>query len=166
MKQLVCFLLVLALWLLLTFPALLTPVWWQDVAAGVFFSLLIAALASEIYPQKLSKVFSPRRWLWALLYIPYFFWQVLKANFDVAYRVLHPDVPIRPGIVKVHTELTSEMAKTFLANSITLTPGTLTVDVDGRDLYVHWIYIRGEDVEAHTRRIVSRFERFLKRIFE
>ena len=49
--------------------------------------------------------------------------------------------------MKVKTTLSSEMAKTFLANSITLTPGTLTVDVDGQDLYIHshdyWIdYVR------------------------
>jgi multicomponent Na+:H+ antiporter subunit E len=164
-KRLVCFLLVLVLWILLTWPADWAA-WWQDLAAGVVFSLLIAALASEIYPQDLKKVFNPKRWLFLLAYIPMFFWEVLKANFDVAYRVLHPDVPIRPGIVKVRTELTTEMGRTFLANSITLTPGTLTVDVDGQDLYVHWIYIRGKDIEAHTRQIVARFERMLKEIFE
>ena len=167
MKQFVCFLLVLLLWVLLTWPAAWGPGWWvQDFVVGVVVALLIAALASEIYPQQLNKVFSPLRWLWVLLYIPYSFWQVIKANMDVAYRVLHPDVPIRPGIVKVHTELTTDMGKTFLANSITLTPGTLTVDVEGQDLYVHWIYIRGEDIEAYTRQIVSRFEGMLKRIFE
>jgi len=165
-RQLLCFLLVLLLWVLLTAPTLGTGAWWQDFSAGVVLSLLIAALASEIYPQNLGKVFSPRRWWWAFWYVPYFLWQVLKANLDVAYRVLHPDVPIRPGIVKVRTVLTSDMAKTFLANSITLTPGTLVVDVDGQDLYVHWIYIRGENIEAHTQRIVSRFEWFLKEIFE
>jgi multicomponent Na+:H+ antiporter subunit E len=84
----------------------------------------------------------------------------------VAYRVLHPDMPIRPGIVKVRTDLESEMAKTFLANSITLTPGTLTVDIDGSDLYIHWINVVGEGVEAHSDLIVRRFEKLLRRVFE
>jgi multicomponent Na+:H+ antiporter subunit E len=84
----------------------------------------------------------------------------------VAYRVLHPDVPIRPGIVKVSTTLETRLARTFLANSITLTPGTLTVDIDGQDLYVHWIYVHTDDPEEQTRQIVRRFEGFLKKVFE
>ncbi len=85
---------------------------------------------------------------------------------DVMLRVIHPDVPIRPGIVKVRTTLTSEMAKTFLANSITLTPGTLTIDIDGDDFYVHWIYIPTDDPNERTREICGRFEGLLRRIFE
>ena len=85
---------------------------------------------------------------------------------DGCQRVLHPDVPIRPGIVKVQTELTSAMGKTFLANSITLTPGTLTVDIIDQTLYVHWINIETDDPEAQTDKLVRRFERMLKEIFE
>jgi len=58
------------------------------------------------------------------------------------------------------------LAKTFLANSITLTPGTLTVEIDGQDLYIHWIYIATDDPEEQTRIIVERFEPMLKEIFE
>lgn len=161
MKQIVCIVLVLALWLLLVWS-----LQWQDVVVGAFFAMLVGIILADIYPDHPHAIFNPRRILWALVYIPYFFYYVIKANFDVAYRVLHPDVPIRPGIVKVRTELTSSMARTFLANSITLTPGTLSVDVDGQDLYVHWINVQGDTEEAHTKEIVQRFERFLKEIFE
>ncbi len=98
--------------------------------------------------------------------MPYFAYYCVRANFDVAYRVLHPNVPIRPGIVRVRTELTSDLAKTFLANSITLTPGTLTIDIDGQDFYVHWINIESDDPEEQTEIIIRRFERMLKEIFE
>jgi len=90
----------------------------------------------------------------------------LRANLDVAVRVIHPDVPIRPGIVKVRTTLKSDMAKTFLANSITLTPGTLTIDIDGDDFYVHWINIHTDDAARQTAEICGRFEPLLRRIFE
>ena len=93
------------------------------------------------------------------------FWIVL-ANFDVLYRVVHPNLPIRPGIVKVKTSLKSDEAKTFLANSITLTPGTLTVDIDGQDFYVHWININTEDPARRSAEICGRFEPLLRRIFE
>jgi multicomponent Na+:H+ antiporter subunit E len=80
--------------------------------------------------------------------------------------VLHPDLPIRPGIVKVRTSLTSDLARSFLAMSITLTPGTLVIDIVGHDLYVHSINITSDDPEAHTREIVRPFEPLLRKIFE
>ena len=161
MKSLLCILFTFGLWLALT--------WSLDVRealVGVMMAILVATLLAHIYPENLHKVFNPRRWFFLLLYIPYFLFLCVKSNLDVAYRVLHPDMPIRPGIVKVRTTLRSEMAKTFLANSITLTPGTMSVDIEGQDLYVHWINVRGEDPEAHTAIIVRPFEGLLRRIFE
>jgi len=165
MKQVLCILFTFGLWLLLVAPAPLAD-HWPDVLLGLVVSLLVATLLSHIYPENPHKALDPRRVFWMLLYIPYFLFYCVRANLDVAYRVLHPDVPIRPGIVHVRTDLTSEMAKTFLANSITLTPGTLTVDIQGQDLYVHWINVEGRGVEAHTAAIVKRFEGLLRRIFE
>ena len=164
MKPLTCVVMVLVTWLLLSWPFHAGGA--QDVFAGVLFAVLIALFLSDIYPQRPLRLLDPRRWFWMALYLPYFFYYCLKANLDVAYRVLHPDVPIRPGIVKVRTTLTSEMAKTFLANSITLTPGTLTIDIDGNDLYIHWIHIYTDDPAARTAEICGRFEPLLRRIFE
>ena len=160
MKQLACILLALVLWLALTWPADSA-----DVVAGLLFALLISLLVSGIYPENLAAALNPRRWFWFALYVPYFLYYCLKANFDVAYRVIHPDRPIRPGFVRVRTALESDVAKTLLANSITLTPGTLTVDLVGQDLYVHWINVRGTSVEEHTRIIARRFERILAEVF-
>jgi len=165
MKQVLCILFTFGLWLLLAVPWPLAD-HWLDVLVGLVVSLLVATLLSHIYPDNPQKALDPRRWFWFLLYVPYFLFYCVRANLDVAYRVLHPDVPIRPGIVHVRTDLTSDLAKTFLANSITLTPGTLTVDIQGQDLYVHWIHVEGRGVEAHTAAIVMRFERLLRRIFE
>ncbi|MFP4057038.1 MAG: Na+/H+ antiporter subunit E [Candidatus Brocadiia bacterium] len=161
MKKVAFFFLLLATWLLLTWS--LDP---QDAFAGVVFSLLLAAALGRIYPKAPERLLHPRRWLWFFLYIPYFIYYCVRANLDVAYRVLHAHVPIRPGIVRVRTELQSDLAKTFLANSITLTPGTLTVDIEGQDLYVHWINITSDDPQEQTESIVKRFERMLKEIFE
>jgi multicomponent Na+:H+ antiporter subunit E len=89
------------------------------------------------------------------------------ANLDVAYRVLHPYRPIEPGIVKVKTTLKSEVARVALANSITLTPGTMSVALtDDGHIYVHWIKVGSKDLEEATRRIVGRFEPILKEVFE
>ena len=169
MKQLLCFLFTLALWVLLVWPFPHLAEWpgaWPDVVAGVFFAMLVSTLLAQIYPTRIQKALNPVRWFWLLVYIPYFFYYCIKANLDVAYRVLHPDMPIRPGIVRVRTDLESEMAKTFLANSITLTPGTLSVDIVGQNLYIHWISVRGTEEAEHTAEIVKPFERILRRIFE
>jgi multicomponent Na+:H+ antiporter subunit E len=89
-----------------------------------------------------------------------------KANFDVAYRVLHPKMPISPGIVKVKTKLKSEIGIAFLANSITLTPGTFTVDLKGQHLYIHCINVKHMDVEEASKDILERFEKLLIKIFD
>ncbi|MFW6159288.1 MAG: Na+/H+ antiporter subunit E [Planctomycetota bacterium] len=161
MKWLMCLLAVFALWVLLFWSV---DAW--VLGSGAFFALLVASFLGEIYPDRMDRVLDPRRVFFFLVYLPYFFYWCLKANLDVALRVIHPDVPIRPGIVKVKTSLRTDMAKTFLANSITLTPGTLTVDIDGDDVYVHWINIDTDDVEQRTSEICGRFEPLLRRIFE
>ncbi len=74
------------------------------------------------------------RWL---LYIPYLFWQVAKANVEVAYIVLHPSMPIDPSVVRFRPAVPLGLPVTSLANSITLTPGTVTIDVRDRQFHVH-----------------------------
>jgi multicomponent Na+:H+ antiporter subunit E len=102
----------------------------------------------------------------APIYLLYFLWQLIKANLDVAMRVLSPSLPINPGIVRVRTGLKSSLGKLVLANSITLTPGTLTLDSEGDSLYIHWINVKGEDVYSATNAVVAGFERILKGIVE
>ncbi|HOD83576.1 MAG: Na(+)/H(+) antiporter subunit E1 [Planctomycetes bacterium ADurb.Bin126] len=161
MKWLMCLLLVFALWMLLFWEFSLSV-----LASGLFFALIVSTLLGDIFPDNLHSLFNPRRWFFLLLYLPYFLFYCVKANLDVALRVLHPDVPIHPGIVKVTTTLKTPLAKTALANSITLTPGTLTVDIDGQDLYVHWINVSGRDLETRSKLICGVFEPMLRRIFE
>ena len=161
MKKYLCTPILFGFWLLLMDSI---DVW--VILTGLAVSLLVTAGFGSLYNLVPSKMFNPVRWLLFLVYVPYFLYYCVKANIDVALRVIHPDVPISPGIVKVRTVLTSPMAKTFLANSITLTPGTLTMDIDGQDLYVHCITV-GQDNEAQrSARICGRFEPLLRRIFE
>ena len=82
--------------------------------------------------------------------------------------MIHPDLPIRPGVVRVRTGLKSAAARVVLANSITLTPGTFTLDLDEQEgvLYVHWLAVEAEGEEKASKIIASRFEPILKRVFE
>ena len=141
---------------------------WQHIVIGIFASAFVAYMTGDFFIKRPHLFAHPGRYLWFLYYVPIFVWECFKANIDVAYRVIHPNLPIHPGIVKVKTGLTSDTALTFLANSITLTPGTLSVDIDRENgfLYVHWIEVRERTTEKATKLIVERFEKILKRIFE
>jgi len=75
-------------------------------------------------------------------------------------------MPIKPGIVAIKTGLKSDIAKLFLANSITLTPGTFTLDILGDKLLIHWINVKGKDIDEATGIIGKKFEKYLKEIFE
>lgn len=162
MARIVYFIIAYAFWLLLTLSLN-----WQHLVIGAAVCGLTAMIFGKISISRPRKLLQPRRYFWMVIYILLLLWQCLKANFDVAYRVLHPAMPIRPGIVKAQTSLKTDVAKTCLANSITMTPGTLTVDMDGDgELYIHWINIKDDSAGLAKQKIVERFERILKRVFE
>ncbi len=161
MRTLSLFILSLILWLLLTFKLTL-----PNVIVGIIISVITSLIFGRYFFHNVYKFLQPQRYFWLLVYFFVFLWACLKANLDVAYRVLHPAMPIRPGIVKVRTLLRSDFARTILANSITMTPGTISVDIIGDYIYIHWIYVHSEDPEVYTRLILGSFEKYIKRILE
>lgn len=96
------------------------------------------------------------------LYYGYFFKELVRSNLRLAAIVVSRELPIEPAIVKVRTRLQSRMGRLMLANSISLTPGTLTVDLEGEWLYVHWVQMESADIDEATTAIVSGFERYLE----
>lgn len=161
MRKIILILFSFAVWLLLTWTLN-----WQNLIAGGLVSITVGLIFGNLTVSAPAKVFQLQRWFWFIVYIPVFLWEMAKANLDVAYRVLHPKMPINPGIVKVKTKIQSEMGRTFLANSITLTPGTFTVDIKDELLYIHWINVKYQDVDEASKEIVGRFENFLLKIFD
>ena len=148
-------------WLLLT-----GKLYWQNLIAGTIVSLITTLIFSKYFQIDVRKLTHPKRYFWMVVYIIYFVWECIKANFDVAYRVLHPSMPVRPGIVKVKLTLKRTLSRTILANSITMTPGTISVDIIDDTLYVHCIYLHDTDPNNYTYKISGKFERILIKIFE
>jgi len=72
-----------------------------------------------------------------LVYLPWLFLEIVKSNLDVAARIVHPRLPIRPRMITVRAGQGSEIGRVIYANSITLTPGTVSVDTDGDTITVH-----------------------------
>jgi multicomponent Na+:H+ antiporter subunit E len=153
---------ILFLTLLLFWVMLVNTLALDTLAVGVLVALGIALL----YPAGLSFFtefrMTPQAFLAGFLYYGYFFRQLVRANLRLAAIVLSPDLPIRPGIVKIRTGLQSRMGRLMLANSITLTPGTLTVEVDGEWLYIHCVTVGAQDIEGATAEIAAGFEQYLE----
>lgn len=70
-------------------------------------------------------------------YLPFLVWEIISSSFKVAYLIIHPKMPIKAGIIKFHTNLPNMTAKVFLANSITLTPGTVALQIEGDEFIIH-----------------------------
>lgn len=160
--KIILFILAFFTWLLLSWSV--EP---ANLLTGALIAVLICFITSDIFLNAPRIFTDPKRYLWFIYYLLLFTWECVKANIDGAYRVAHPDLPIRPGIVKVKTALKSEVGLTFLANSLTLKPGTMTVDIDKENgfLYVHWANVKSQDIDKATGLIVRKFERVLLRIF-
>jgi len=162
-SKIVTFSIALLVWVLLT--ATLEPV---SLIAGMIVAFLVMLSSADFFTDYPNKWFEPKRYFYFFKFLAIFLWECILANFDVAFRVMQPKMPINPGIVKVKTRLKTEMALTALANSITLTPGTFTVDIDQEKgfLYIHWISVKDKDMVKATNIIVKRFEDIIAKVFE
>ena len=141
---------------------------YQEVIIGLAIAFIISLVAGQFLITTEKSRGIVKRFAHFILYIFRFVWEMIKANLEVAYLVIHPKVPIKPGIVKIKTKLNKDSAITVLANSITLTPGTLTIDVnkEKQELYIHWIKVKTEKVDEATKEIGQRFEKTLTEVFE
>lgn len=129
----------------------------------IIAALLVGAIVTALMIPRMSIMagvrLSPSAPLALLTYLVTFTGALIRANLDVARRVLSPSLPIRPAVVEVRTGLQSPLGKLLLANSITLTPGTLSVDLQDDRLLVHWIDCPpGSDMTSATRAIAESFE--------
>ncbi len=107
------------------------------VATGMTNNLLRPSMTRDFEPVPVSGAWLART-LWRFAwYIPYLAWQIVRSNVSVVYFVLHPRMPISPRLVEFETSLRMEPAQVLLAQSITLTPGTVTVDVSNGRYLVH-----------------------------
>ena len=137
-----------------------------ELLTGLVLSLLVASLVGRFLPRGWAKVLEPRRWGLMLIYlVGPFFWAMARANVDVVYRVITGR--IKPGIVRIAPHLPNDVSTTLLANSITLTPGTLSVEVDEKsnDLFIHWINVdEAALAESRCKAICGSFPTWARRI--
>jgi multicomponent Na+:H+ antiporter subunit E len=136
----------------------------DELAAGTLVSLMVTLLFGSRFTIFTGFRFSWLTPVYILTYLGHFFIALVRANLDLAARILAPSLPINPALVEINTALKSPLGKLLLANTITLTPGTLTVDVVDNRLLVHWVYCPpGTDMQQATEKIAAAFEKHLSR---
>ena len=163
MRKIILFLISLLTWSCLDWPLTLL-----QLVIGVLASVVVVYIVGDLCLEHPEAWKQPKRYFYYFFsYLPVVVWEMTKANIDAAGRILHPGVPLRPGIVKVKTTLKNDLALTALANSISYMPGALVVDIDQHNgfLYVHWNDVKATDVQTATKIIVERFETILLKVF-
>jgi multicomponent Na+:H+ antiporter subunit E len=125
------FMVLLAVWL--GWSGHLTPLL---IVLGVLScaGVLVIGLRMRVVDQESAPIEMAVR---VLLFIPWLLWQIFKANVHVGLRILHPRLPIRPRVIKAFTSQSGDMGRVIYANSITLTPGTVSVRVESDHILVH-----------------------------
>jgi multicomponent Na+:H+ antiporter subunit E len=142
----------------------------EELILGIILSCIAGYISHATFIKDNMRMLNPIRWILFLLYlIGPFFIALARANFDVAYRVITGK--INPGIVKISPDLKTDLGLTMLANSITLTPGTLSVDVENKtkSLYVHWINVDSKELNKKTvdcKSVCGKFPDWIRRIAE
>ncbi|MEA1873846.1 MAG: Na+/H+ antiporter subunit E [Bacteroidota bacterium] len=129
---------------------------------SIILSLLLCKRCTVFNGMKIH----PLSLVYTFVYLVVFIFELIRSNLDVAKRVLTPSLPINPGIVEVKTRLKSPMARMILTNSITLTPGTLTIDMVDDSIFIHWIDVKSTDKTEATEKIVKRFENIISKIYD
>jgi len=106
---------------------------WIHLGLGLIFSFAVTWLNSGHSP------FVPKFRLWfsILLYLPWLFYKIAQSSIHLSKLILHPALPIAPELISVESKLNHHAAVVLFGNSITLTPGTITAEVDRNKLIVH-----------------------------
>ena len=114
-----------------------SEIYWFDIITGVVAGTVVAVSLSRVTFSDDPTRTTLARIVRHTIYIPYLLMEIIKANIVVAFVILHPRLPIDPRMARIEPAVWGGLPVTTLANSITLTPGTLTVRVEGRTLAVH-----------------------------
>ena len=153
------FLVVFVFWILFT-QSLKT----DEILAGIVVSLIISFISKNIFNFNLLKIDLPLRIIkFLFIFLPVFVYEIIKANIQLAFIVLNPNLPVNSAIIKNKTKLKGDISKLVLANSITLTPGTLTIDVENSYYYIHTVDISSIKDEKS---ITGKFEKYIKGVFD
>lgn len=157
-QYILAFVILMTFWYLLS--GYLEPFY---IGAGIISSLVVTYVSADLMFRSHRYILdSVRTFIRFLLYLPRLMVEILYANIDVAYRILHPKMPIDPGMIIIETPFKGDILRTTFANALTLTPGTVTIDVRRGTFVVHALVMDVSNRELLEKRGI---EKSLGRIF-
>ncbi len=136
-----------------------------ELVIGLGVAVISAVILAGYLPFD-RRVFNPLRLLRGLVYAPYFLWKMIVANIEIALIVINPVLRIKPSIVKGKTILKSKEGQLLLTSSITLTPGTLSIDLKDDAVYIHRVSTDKTGTEETKAEVIHPFEKFIKGVTE
>ncbi|TVQ13066.1 MAG: hypothetical protein EA361_10115 [Bacteroidetes bacterium] len=160
-RYIVLFFLAWLFWMLLTWSVSI-----DSVIAGAGVALLTTVIFGKYFYTSIYKLRQFRRFWMVIPFLAFFTWQAIKANLDVAWRVIQYKIPIRPAIIKTPLTVKTELARAILSCALTMTPGTIVIDIRDDFLYVHWIYVDAKDPDSYALNRIRKFERYIQIIFD
>ena len=135
------------------------------IIVGLILTLGIAVFTIRISPIWRDVRLTPATAGGLLLYTAIFLREVIRSNLEMLRYVYSRKLALTPGILPIRTHLTTRMARLVLANTITLTPGTMVMEIDGSNLFVHVLDVSTMDTDENTAAIAGSFEPVLERTF-
>jgi multicomponent Na+:H+ antiporter subunit E len=137
---------------------------------------LPVSIAGAVISLVISWIFNARGDVWRVRFTPAGLWhfsaytgifiaELVKANLNMLRYVYAPRIEIHPGIVKIHTRLTSPIGRLALANSIALTPGSLVMDIRDDTMFIHWLDVKTTDPTEASALIAGPYEKHLEGVF-
>jgi multicomponent Na+:H+ antiporter subunit E len=136
------------------------------ITSGVVSSLIVAYLSHDLFIGKADLKTETGRIFKFVVYVPWLLWEILLANVEIAYLVLNPKPLVDPQLVRFKPDLKTDLGIVTLAHSITLTPGTVTVEANREEFVIHAIWQKSAEgiISGEMQRKVKKIEGELKEL--
>jgi len=129
----------------------------QQLTLGFILSIIVAKFFTT--PEDINFFSLVKKYI---RFIPFFIKELILANIEIMKIILSKKIDIDPVVIKLKTTLDNDYDKLLLANSITLTPGTITLQLEENDIYVHVLDKKGQEEEYFQSSIIEKAEKFIK----
>ncbi|MGM0471424.1 MAG: Na+/H+ antiporter subunit E [Bacillota bacterium] len=154
------------IWIILTSSLTL-----ESLTLGLMITLLIGYIDNHDFSFNIVFKKAITKFVYLLQYGFWVYWEMLEASYKVSYHILDPRTKFKSGVVKVPTKVSGnheQVQLIILANTITLTPGTVTLDLNlaNKELYILWLNVKAKDYRTIRKIILLRFEMIIRRIFK
>ncbi len=136
------------------------------ITSGVVASLITAYLSHDIFIGKADIKTEVGRMFRFFRYLPWLLWQIILCNVEIAYLVLSPKPLVDPQLVRFKNDLKTDLGIVTLAHSITLTPGTVTVEANKEEFVIHAIWQKSAEgiIDGEMQRKVKGIEGEVKEL--